>query len=232
MIKQGFVWTWVGLALFLSACGSTLESVTPSPEISETPNEILVTPDVTRQARELPPTWTPTYTPTITHTPTLTPSFTPTLSPTPIDPDDLCADYVFATTIVDGDTYGADNELELSYGISETYPYVYIGFALSHADVEEDLYSAEVGGTTYNAYLSPSDFPAEGRWDYRAGVFIIDEEDVLCTRTGYFFIEAGTIVTGQTTIPTALPVPSVTPLAETTQEALIPPEFVPNGGIQ
>lgn len=175
-----------------------------------------MTPDITKLSRDLPPTWTPTHTPTLTLTPTPSATYTITPSLTPINIDLLCKD--FSTSLPkDGETYAKHDVISASYGISMTYSYVHVGMILVHEDTTTVIDDFVPGGTTYQVNLAVADFLMAGRWDYQVGVFVFNDKDILCGQDGYFFIEEGAIHTEEPNIiPTALPVPSVTPKVEAT----------------
>jgi hypothetical protein len=205
------------LMLIASACGGENDpTAIPTQSGTATPNEVLVTLDTTQLSRDLPPTWTPTYTPTVTLTPTPSATFTTTPSPTPIDIELLCEDFRYSLP-EDGKTYDKHDVISVSYGISMTYNYVHVGMILDHTDTAEVIDGFLPGGTSYNVNLTVEDLPLSGRWDYRIGVFILNDEDILCRQDGYFFIEEEIISTEQPNIiPTALPVPSITPEVKAT----------------
>ncbi len=205
------------MIVIISACSNNPPTSIPTPNHTATPNEVLVTPDATRMNRDLPATWTPTFTPTITDTPTATPTFTVTPSLTPINKDLLCQDFRASLALIDGQTFSEDDTISLSYGIGSDYHYAFVGVILSHEDVEGIISDVMPGGGDYTSTFIVRDFPTSGEWSYRTGVFLIDGDELLCRQDGTFMIEEGAIRVEQpNTIPTAMPVPSVTPEPEPT----------------
>jgi len=205
--------------LIVSACGSeTSPTVVPTLSNTATPNEVLITPDIIRLSRDLPPTWTPTYTPTITLTYTPSPTYTVTPSLTPIDISTLCEDFMYQLPD-DGDTFGKEDIISLSYGISETYSYTRVGLILEHKETAEVITDFIPGGITIASKRAVADFPISGRWDFLVGVFVNNDVDIFCSQDGYFLIEKGSVRVEQPNIiPTALPVPSITPQPSTALE--------------
>ena len=200
------------IMMLVSACGGE-KPPTTVPTLPKTPtsNIVMVTADTTQLSRDLPPTWTPTYTPTITLTYTPSATYTVTPSLTPIALDDLCNDFTY-TLPDEGETYNKEDVIKLSYGISETYSYTLLGLILEHKDTATVIDDFVVGGTTYGLNLPVADFSVSGRWDYLVGVFLNNDVDIFCAEDGYFLIEEGAVRVEQPNIiPTALPVPSITP---------------------
>jgi len=220
-VKQ-FIGVLGCVLVLLSACGGNIPEPTLPPTVADTPtpNEVLVTPDATRISRDLPPTWTPTHTPTITNTPTTTSTFTVTPSLTPIDTDLLCESFRYDVADIDGETFSEDDTISITYGIDSAYYYAFVGVVLEHDDIEEIVGDVMPGGSDYTSTFTVRDFPISGEWRYRTGVFLIDGEEMLCRESGTFTIAEGAIRAEQTQtvrIPTALPVPSVTPQPDPTE---------------
>ncbi len=205
------------IMVIASACGGdNIPTATSTPENTATPNEIVITLDVTRLSRDLPPTWTPTYTPTKTLTPTPSATYTITPSVTPIDLDVLCDNFTVSLP-EDGIIYGKDDVVNMSYGIGKTYSYAYVGIILEHQKTGAVIDDFLPGGTIYTPNIVVKDFPMSGRWDYLVGVFLNNDIDIFCGQDGYFLIEEGAVRAEQPNIiPTALPVPSVTPQPQAT----------------
>ncbi len=200
------------IMLIASACGGK-PPTTEVPTLSNTatPNEVVVTPDATRLSQDLPPTWTPTYTPTVTLTYTPSPTYTITPSLTPIDISILCENFTY-TLPEDGEEFGKEDAVRFSYGISETYSYTRMGLILEQIETAEVITDFIAGGTTVTFNRAVTDFPISGRWDYLVGVFVNNDVDIFCSQDGYFLIEEGSVRSEQPNIiPTALPVPSITP---------------------
>lgn len=200
------------IMLIASACGGEMPPTeVPTLPNTATPNEVIVTPDATRLSRDLPPTWTPTYTPTVTLTYTPSPTFTITPSLTPIDISILCDNFTYILP-EDGEEFGKGDVVNLSYGISKIYSYARVGLILEHIETAEVITDFISGGTTVTANRAVTNFPISGRWDYLVGVFINNDVDIFCSQDGYFLIEEGSVRSEQPNIiPTALPVPSITP---------------------
>lgn len=214
------LWSIMGCFFILigsSACGNVAESTVIPALHTPTLNTIIVTLDTTRASRELPPTWTPTDTPTITPTPSATLTLTVTPSLTPFDVDLICEDFTY-NLIPDGESYDEGEIIRLSYGISPTYHYAFVGVVLEHEELEDVFADIVPGGTTYTSSFVVDDFPFSGRWDYRVGVFMLNGEDILCQQDGYFYIAEKTQPTqASNRIPTAQPVPSITPTERSTE---------------
>ena len=201
-----------------SACDNAVEpTLLPTSIDTPTPNEVLITPDVTRLSRDLPSTWTPTFTPTLTLTLTPSTTYTPTLTSTPIDFELLCDDFTY-TLPADGNTYRDVDEFSVLYGIGSDYSYAFVGVVFEHDAFDDVIADISVGGSSYTSSFAIADFPLAGRWNYRVGAFLIDGDDILCRQDGHFFIEERVIITDQPNIiPTALPVPSITPFMIVTE---------------
>ena len=216
-VNRPIIVTCLILMVIVSACGADMTPIaTPTPELTATANEVLITPDVTKLSRDLPPTWTATYTPTITLTPTASATYTVTPSLTPINLDLMCKNFTVSLP-EDGAIYSKDDVIKLSYGISKTYQYAYIGMILEHEETGEVIDDFLPGGTTYTPNIVVADFPRSGRWDYLVGIFLNNDVDIFCSQDGYFVIEEGAVHADQPNIiPTALAVPSVTPQAQPT----------------
>jgi hypothetical protein len=208
------------IVMVISACGRENPTPTTVPTLPKTPtsNVVMVTADTTQMSQDLPPTWTPTYTPTITltFTPSATYSVTPSL--TPITIDDMCNDFTYSLPD-DSETHNEDDDIKFEYGISETYSYAELGVILEHKDTETVIDDFAAGGTSYRLDLPVVGFPASGRWNYLIGVFVNNDVDIFCAQEGYFLIEEGAVRAEQPNIiPTALPVPSITPQPSAIEE--------------
>lgn len=202
------------LMLMITACGTSADpTMQPTSAETATPNEVLVTPDVTRLVRDLPPTWTPTNTPTVTPTPTMTHTPTITPSPTPLDIDAMCDTFTVNNNIEDGATYTTADTLRLTFGIPSDYSTLVLGTVLNHDALDMPIADFVSGGADYASNWRLADFPHLGQWDYRVGVFILNAQDIHCVQEGSFVIEEAIIPTEKPNlIPTAMPFPSATPV--------------------
>ena len=171
---------------------------------------------VVAQRATLPPSWTPTFTPTATQTPTIS----PTPSPTPtVDPETFCQQRFVVDAPATGVSvpYGESFQMIVAFEQRGLRARLAAVHRLGQEGVQIDI----PGPGMFVPNIGTQALPRTGLYDWR--LELIDEDDnILCERVGYFFVQPQSLYTPppptETPLPVTVVVVTATPGADETAE--------------